>query len=289
MLTSAYIFRSSENLPGLFHSFFGGLFVLKGVAITLQVLAVSFLFISLGVAAYASRNQSRRATIFSQVLPCVTVFLIGFIFFQPWDELFVNLRHSLNFAEAGKFSFNQRQNLEATVDFLPYFLIGVMGKIGFPLMELALFQSIFGAILCLWAGRALLVAWKIRGMEIWAIPLLALFPPLWFNAGQGFSTTIFSAAILWAIYFLFYSKTKWLGFLLVALIPLIRMEGIWASLLLLGWSQRKKPTLLLPVLSLVPFVLLSIWRLDTFGSIIPLPIQFKNSFGNLFFLGVGAS
>jgi hypothetical protein len=290
MFPELTIFRATVSIPGLFDTLFGGLFLWKGLGIGLQLGFVVCICLSLLCAYRATFRRNPTLGMAANVFGLIGLLFSTLLLVQPWDELFVNLRHPLNFAEVGRFSFNQASNIEGTVDFLPYFLMGLLKRIGLPLIETAFFQSFLGSALCIWAGRALLMAWNFPSARYWAVPVLSLSGPLLLNAGTGFTTTLFCSCILWAVFHCLYGRPL-LGTLLLALLPLIRPEGAWFTLLmgfyLLNSREAKKKTVLATLFSFLPIVLLSIWRLKTFGSAIPIPIQYKATPGNPFYMAVG--
>ncbi len=292
------IFRTQEKARGLYDVLFGGLYRIdwivryeKAAAFGLVLLAALFLF---------SEYNTRRPKwgIAARVAGILAFSLLVFLLNEPVDEVFINLRHSLHFAETGLFSFNQKIPIEGIVDFLPYFVLGCLSKLGLPLPELAFLQGWLGGLLCLWAISRILRTFALTGIQRNTIFLvLCANPTLIFNASIGFSSPIFSASILWTIAFLFFEpKRVGLGFCGLALIPLVRLEGGLASVLLLvGYFFQNRKTLLRnialhtsqAVAIGLPIGLLSLYRLRNFGSIIPTPVKYKSSFGNAWFLRLG--
>jgi hypothetical protein len=66
---------------------------------------------------------------------------------QGWDEFFLNLRHSFWLAHGQGYSANALSHIESTVDFIPFFSIGVLGALGLPMPELAILYSLAGTAL----------------------------------------------------------------------------------------------------------------------------------------------
>lgn len=287
---------SPAYAPGFFDSFLGGLFLVKGLPLAGQLLWLLAFGLALFLACHEgmAKNQSMAKRFALGARACGWIcFTVGFFFLlQPWDEVFINLRHSLNFARHGVFSFNAGQPIEGTVDWLVYFVLGCLHRLGLPLLELAFAQGFFGAVACICITRKF---WTHFSKASQTIPtlLLCFYPPLAFNSAHGFATTWFVACILAAIYFLFFANKTNRGLLALALLPLIRAEGISFALLLVAlWvfssaSKERRRNLVMGLLIVLPFVLLSIWRWRTFGSMVPLPVQYKATGTSLFYFIIG--
>jgi hypothetical protein len=287
---------SAAYAPGFFDSFMGGLFLVKGLPLAGQLLWL----LAVGLAVFFACREGmekdqlwkQRLAIGAQACGWICFVLSFFFLLQPWDEVFINLRHSLNLARYGVFSFNAGQPVEGTVDWLVYFVLGWLHRLGLPLLELAFAQGLLGAITCICIARAL---WKRLSSTSLTLPtlLLCFYPPLAFNAAHGFATTWFAACILAAISFLFFADQPTRGLIALALLPLIRVEGIsFAALLAALWLCGSQPklrrrNLLRAFWVAVPFLFLSFWRWRTFCSVVPLPIQYKATGMNLFYFIVG--
>ena len=87
---------------------------------------------------------------------------------QGWDELYMNLRHSYMLATHGVFSANAQTMVEGTVDSLPYFLIGVLGKTGLRLDDLAIALALSGSLLII----CVVFDMVARPLVPWASPWL---------------------------------------------------------------------------------------------------------------------
>jgi hypothetical protein len=184
---------------------------------------------------------------------------------------------------------------EGTVDFLVFYLIGILGKLGLPLVELLLFQSWLGGFLCALAIEAIAKILEIPKAKNWAFFIATFFPPLILNSGLGFGATIYASAILWAIYYTFLNQQLVKSLCILALIPVIRWEGFWfLSLCYLHYlfTFRRSNLNILPLLTglalgLIPICLLAAYRITHFQSWIPVPVVYKSSLGNLFYLILG--
>ncbi len=294
MLQGAYIFRSPQEISGIFDTLFGGVFFAKGIPLVMQVLMLSLLPLTLLLVAAETTTGNRRFRTAALISSVCLFTAIVFFRLHPGAELFINLRHSLNFAENNTFSFNVHQHLEGTVDFLPYFILGLLGKLGLPIVEMSFYPKLSG-----WNQLPLRHSVSPRRVGIRARGQLGnatLRPlsPLCFNAAQGFTTTTFCAAVLWSIAILFFSPRWALGFALLSAVPVIRLEGslLVAFLVALYLNQKRRERffgrkLVAGGLVFLPILTLSLWRTWYFGSPIPLPIQFKSSLGSLFFFLVG--
>lgn len=298
VLSQVHFFQSPRDIPGIFESFFNGLFLIKGLPIFFQL---GFL-ISIMVCIFAAIQFSRDRRPIWERVTAVTAFstlaIASFLLFQPWDELFIYLRHSEHLANAGNFSFNQNEKIEGIVDFLPFFSLGLLHKLGLPLLETNFIMEILAGWFCILGGRRILNCLKVENSNVWAYPILVLYPPLLLNAGSGFSFLFFTGFIVWSLVLLVFSppsKSSWfLGCLILSMVPIVRLEGIWFCLLLTSFTifsnqvkLSKKAVLLGLILVFSPTVLLSVWRFIYFGSILPIPIIYKSSVGSVFFTLIG--
>jgi hypothetical protein len=290
-LQKVHFYETPATLPGAFDSLLGGFFLVKGVPLCLQLGTLTTFALALFAAARAMDNPRpwRKIAFVSAWLTFTGIWLF---LLQPWDELFINLRHSLNFAQAGRYSFNAHQWLEGTVDFLPYLVLGLVAKCGFPLLDAAFLQSYLGGVACLLFGFLLFRLIKRPKAEPFFFLALSIFPPLAYNAGTGFATTVFCATILGSVFWLFFTSQVWIGLLGLALLPLVRMEASLLSVLLLAvWlhvspgNRTRKG--LAAVFVLLPAAAHALIRQTVYGQWLPLPVQFKSTLGSVFFAAVG--
>ncbi len=288
-MQSIIYFERTEPLQGLFDKLFGGFYLVKGAPLIGQLALLLFAFAALYYASQPKRKQLWRASALFSVLffSVVCLFLL-----QPWDELFINLRHSWNWAMHGRFSFNPSEWIEGTVDTLPYLAVGFAGRLGLPIVEAGFLMSYIGGLACLYQATRLFH--RICPTAPWPYFLFALclYPPLAFNSAHGFATALFSATILFAIRCMFFEGRVAWGITALASLPLIRFEGSFFALLLLSlWVYRfrvRSRTTVIGLLSiLVPALVHALIRIKYFGEAVPLPVQFKSTSGNLFYLAVG--
>ena len=290
-----YLAVAPGEIPGLFDTFLGGFFVIKYIPLILQLFYLCCVLASVSLCFIEGYRPHRLQRLGIVVLAALGFLTLPFFLLQGWDELFVNLRHSKHWATLGRFSFDSVDWVEGTVDFLPYWLIGELAKFGLPLVELAYFQSFLGAVGCLGIGYCFLRRWKTPYRHTWAVVILSLYLPLAYNASHGFSSAIFSFAILGSL-FLYSgsnSQKKW-SYVFLSLIPLIRIEGA-AFLGLIFCSEIFELRLKRPKFAWViqwafviaPMVVLSLARHHFYGSAIPNPILFKQTLGSLFYFLLG--
>jgi hypothetical protein len=294
VFSSVYIFRSTQELPGLFDSLFGGIFLVRGIPIFFQLAFLIGMLICTFGAWRFSINHEKKWKIIAAVSCFLSLCFAAIILFQPWDELFIFLRHSKHLAENGVFSFNRLERIEGIVDFLPFFILGLLGKVGFPLLETNFVFGILGGWLCILGGRKMLMRLELPEAEVWSYPLLTLYPPLLLNTGNGFTVLLFTASILWSLVYCFFEEKPTRGFFFLALVPLIRLEGAWFSFLAFAfyiWKNKshisKRQVLLFSSIVFSPLVLLSFWRFSYFGDMIPVPIRFKSAIGHIFYFILG--
>jgi hypothetical protein len=292
LIRAAFIYRSPDTIPGVFDTLFGGLFVIKGIPLAAQLVVLVGLPLALWLLLAERLRHIRLAGRLAEAIAIGLFAVLTLFVLQPWDEVFINLRHAQNWARSGVFSFNAHSLTEGTVDFLPYLAIGVLHRLGLPLVELGFAMSFCGGLLCIAAARSLFVAWGLGRHRSAVVLLASTYATLIFNAANGFAASVFTAVILWAIHDLFFARARWRGWVWLALLPAIRLEGAWFSALLLGYDLwRHRPSLrarmAAPLVGL-PTIALSFYRWRTFGSPIPVPIRYKAGLGSFFLTVVGA-
>ncbi len=302
---SAEVFRASTPVPLVRASerLFGGVHAVLDATPwgnTLLMILVGFTFLLL-VIGYRTQNPLLlRCALGCGFLGSVA---LSFRFSQGFDEFYVNLRHSYSLAHYGIYSLNFFSPNEATVDFLPFFFVGLLGRTGFPLEETAIVLSLAGNVLVMTAFFAWIHRFTRSHAYATACSIMVGFlPPLSAIGGSGFMAAVFSGTILWSLYLLFFSeRRRSLGLLLLSILPLIRTEGVfllflvWClehRLLLLDAIQRRAPTQKIQSMVVegffltVPFILLSLFRIRYFGHFLPTPMVHKST-ANLGYVWMG--
>ncbi len=287
-----YLYKTTRPAVSVYDSLFGGMFENQSLFLILKVLFPLVIVLTLTSLFLEKKKGCERFSLIRKGGMWLG-FVIGVILLNdPWDEVFTNLRHSLNFVHSGHYSFQIFQNVEATVDFLVYFLLGVLGKLGLPLVESCLLQSLLGGILCLVAVHRILQ--KTVAEKWWAdlgVVLVSLYPALGYNSASGFGTTFFAADVLWGFYLLFLTPKRTLGIFLLSLLPVIRFEGTGLLLILLAfeaffrWKEKRSSSLFFPVrrfalnagIAIWPALILAWYRFYTFGDWVPAPVHYKAS------------
>ncbi len=293
MITNAYLYKAPREIEGLYDSFLGGIFLLWGLPVALQ-LTVFLAFLGAVAACVKSFSDPRplwpRLTQASATAGYLCSTLLTF---QPWDELFTNLRHAENLATHHFFSYNRSQAIEGSVDFLFYALVGLGRSLGIPSVEGAFILSVIGGLLVIAAFRQALRDMQRSSLIPVMTIALSFFAPLLFNASSGFSASFYAAAILWSLVLAQRGRPSPPFFFLLAVVPLIRFEGIYWTFLATAYfcyyfEKRIRPRFVLGLLlALTPFILLSLWRLRTFGTMIPNPALYKSTLWSPFFWGIG--
>jgi hypothetical protein len=298
MIQEFYLYQLDRTATGIFDSFLGGIYLIKGVPILLQLAVLSFYLIAFGLIACSQpvpQDEEKRWLRLSKFCALIAFSLSCLLMFNPWDESFINLRHAFNLAHSNFFTFNLSHPSEGTADFLVFASLGLLGKIKLPFLELLLLQSWLGGLLCLLAIERIAIELEISSAKKWGFLVGSFFPTLLLNSSLGFATTLFAAAILWAIHYTFIQPRWRKSMVILALIPLLRWEGFWfSSLCCLTYVKypsfsRLKRRLLIPVILTVftPTLLLTLYRFRVFSSGIPVPVLYKNSLGNPFYFFLG--
>ena len=299
MINKFLLYQAAKTPQGLFDSFLGGLYLIKGIPLFLQLAVLTLYPLSFCLVLICQQitlqKTKKQALMLSKSCSLLAFSLSTLLLFTPWDESFINLRHSLNLTQHNLFSFNVSAPSEGTVDFLVFYFLGLLGKLGLPLPELLLVQSWLGGILCVFAINSIAQKLEIPGAKNWTIFIGTLFPPLMLNSALGFATTLYAASILWALNFVFIKKDLLRGLFVLSLIPIVRWEGFWFVSLCFAFLIREieikkwksKPFILMFFLTWLPSALIVFYRIRHFNSWIPVPVVYKSSLGNLFYSILG--
>jgi hypothetical protein len=305
--------QPSDNLVMSKDVFLGGLWYIQFLdkRTVGYILLISFSLIILTILShrFSTKKKHLKFTFFI-LCSCLSIFL-SFRIGQGWDEFFINLKHSYNLSLHGLYSANFSNHTEATVDFLPFLLVGLLNKIfKVPLVETAIFFSSLGNIMIIVVS--FFVVFKLTKSNtpsFLASIIVALFPPVIYLGATGFMAGFFSGFLLLAIYWVSLKKGKYtfFGFVILGLLPLIRVESLLFSSLVYVFylflrairifikSTKKKRAIkkILRILAVYfvivisPFLLLTAFRYIYFGSMIPNPVIFKNATGNIDYIRVG--
>ncbi len=244
--------------------------------------------------------RNRWSSIFLLSLLSLSSIVLSIRTSVGWDEFFINLKHSVNLAGHGIFSANARESIEATVDFAPFALAGILSRLlAVSAADIAIVIGLSGNVLLI--VGASLIARGATGSALaggTAAAVMSVLPPVVLVGATGFMATLFSGIILIAGYYFFVQRGRGVfrAFALLGLLPLVRTEGILLGGLLLAgtfaiglqrWIKLGHPkrhlrrALLIMTLRtgvlLLPLMTLSLWRLWMFGSIVPIPMIFKNT------------
>lgn len=252
-----------------------------------------------------SRLPFRLWRLSSFALIAVLSILMSLKLSEGWDELFMNLRHSYVLRDTGHFSYNVRTVAEGTVDFLPFFIVGLLGKVSLPLVESIIVLMLLGNVILIATSWHLAMRLTQQPMaSMWFAAGVAMFPCVVFVGATGFGAVLFSSLILLGIYLLLFAepRAEWTGLAVLSLLTLVRVEGaafaalMWACLYLVlparqlldGRTRRAQSVKAFTrgLVVIAPFVLSAVIRKIVFGYALPNPVTFKNTAMSLpYFLG----
>ncbi len=217
------------------------------------------------------------------------------------DEFMVNMRHVVMVKEFGFFSVNQHEMLEGSVATLPFFLLGLLGRLGLDLLETSLLAGTLGnvgLVVLVYALGKRLLADEWQGLALAAF--MAVFPMVVFQGGMGYMATVFAALLLAAAFFFYFTKYRRTALILFALLTLVRTEGILFTFLfwfyefnlrqgvvILKENRLLKKSLSMGLLLAAPFLLMTVVRLLAYGQWLPLPVLFKSGGGEWYFIFLG--
>jgi hypothetical protein len=275
-----------------------------------QFMSLAFwalVFIALAIIADRWLRSRWTASLTLSLISTASVF-ISIRLSQGWDEFYINLRHAYMLNEHGVYSINANSMIEASVDFIPILLTGILGWTGFELVDSFIFTSLFGNIVVV-IFCYLLVS-SITGSRTWGLvssAVIGLYPNVLWVGATGFSAVLFSGWIIASSYYILFTKQKWVGLALLSMLTLVRTEGILFAALLMAyvyvlkplprilrnnnWNSELKPAikkaLFYGALVASPFLLSLVIRLVVFGHAIPNPISFKNTNADTSYLSAG--
>ncbi len=244
-----------------------------------------------GLATWTGRRGWIAATL---LLLFVTSMYLSLRVSQGWDELYMNLRHSYMLESHGAFSANANSMVEGTVDSLPFFLIGLLGKTGLRLDDLAIAFSLAGNLLIICVAFDIVRTTTCSiGYALLAAAAAALFPCVVFVGGSGFMATLFTGVLLLGLDLIYVrgNERNLYAFLPLAILPLIRTEGVLFCLLVFCqqylpsvsrciWQAAKRRRAIVDALVggtvlASGFIAISILRRVAFGDWLPIPIVCK--------------
>jgi hypothetical protein len=209
-----------------------------------------------------------------------SVVIDGVRYFWLDDDEMVSMRYARNLAEGQGLVWNPGERVEGYTNLLWTLLMAAVHRLGLGDAR----SSLVLKVACLLMVPAILrIAEELLrsfvpqpGLALPALLVpLVLCRDLLFWAVNGFETTLSTLLFLWVLLRLLQERDaepRPATFLLLSLIPLVRSDGlyVWASaaLLALGLS-RKRTTLRLLSLSLLPALLHVAFRYQYYGELLP--------------------
>jgi hypothetical protein len=232
---------------------------------------------------------------------------LTFKLLEGWDELFIHVKHAESVALTSRYSYNLGLLQEASGEFLPLFLAGMLAKLGLPVTETLLACGLIGS---LWL---LVVGWCVFSRITESPPAtliycsgLAVFPAVVLSSMSGFFSTLFSAALFNVFYLVWLSPSasaRRHGLVLLSLLTLFRVEGIVFAFIiwLLVFVFARAASIVRPAERLkviveaireggiicIPFFLACLGRVIFFGHPLPPPAAMKAAQGDPAYLEVG--
>ena len=282
------VFDGNVPLPGFFDSLFGGFYLLKGVPLLGQLALLCGLAILLWYAWYPPQTKTGRS--WRNTVAVLFFSVLALFLLQPWDEVFVNLRHAQHWALQRRFSFHENSWAEGTVEFLPLVFLGELARLGVPLADAGFALGLVCALGCLAITLRLWRAWGVADPSRWVLCVL-LFAPLAFNSAHGFGTVGFLLGVLYAVWRTLV-EPRTAGWIALAILPWVRVEaGLLVGLVWLAWCKTIRPRAPLAVVRggalLAPLAAHTALRYGLYGEWLPIPVIYKSALGNPFFFLVG--
>ncbi|UCF04145.1 MAG: hypothetical protein JSV33_09330 [bacterium] len=224
----------------------------------------------------------RRNTIV--LLVCIAITAIAAAYgvrqtfrFTRWlvDDAFIIFRYAENLAEHGELTWNIGEDpVEGYTGITLPVLIALAIKLNIP----PVLASHSIGIAAFLAGGILLIL-ILRGFNIGSAAAFILYmtaPFLFAHAWSGLETTLFIAAILFAVYALTLRK-DWLFLASLLIVSFTRPEGVLLALILL-FIYRPLPKGVL-IAYLVPCAIYFVWRWNYYGQLLPNTFYAKHVAG----------
>jgi hypothetical protein len=193
--------------------------------------------------------------------------ILAVVRFPRWavDDAFILFRYAENLATTGRLSWNPGENpVEGYTGVALIVLIAAAIKLGISPLLAAHFFGIF----FFFAGAVLLVL-ILRGFNLGSTIALALYftaPFMYAHVWSGLETTMFVAAILFALY-AFTQKHRKLFIASLLLLGLVRPEGALLSIILLALYRPFSINTV--IWFLLPAAAYFIWRWAYYGRLMP--------------------
>jgi hypothetical protein len=244
------------------------------------------------------------------ILLCALSILLSLRLGIGMDEFYINLKHAFNLRYFGTFSANATEPIEATVDFLPFLAAaGLSAVLPVSLASAAIAIGLAGNVILIFTAYD--IAHRMTGSSAvaWvAAAMISVLPPVVFVGATGFMATLFGGLLLLAFDWVVVRRGRWTfrGYLLLGLLPLVRLEGILPGCLMLAgaglqlvvaglrpWSPWRhlyrsgRVLALRGCVLLGPLLLLSLWRYLVFGAVTPVPVTYKNTGLDIEYLRAG--
>lgn len=217
-----------------------------------------------------------------------------------WDELYVNLRHSVNLANSFHFSINSSQLIEATVDTLPLAFCGLMISLfDVDPVNTILLVSLSGILFVFLASQSISRFYFGNGPSYLISSVVTATPCVLWVSGSGFFSPIFTGFMLLGFSYYILQQRRWIGVAFLILTFLIRTEGFLFGLLLISceflyglWSEKNYIDSFLKrykyiCVFIISFVLLTSCRYWIYEEILPIPVIFKNTGFNYGYISSG--
>jgi arabinofuranosyltransferase len=195
--------------------------------------------------------------------------------FPHWvvDDAFILYRYAENLAEHGELNWNPGENpVEGYTGIALVTLLSVATKLG--ISPIAASHALGIAF---FFASGILMLLVLRGLNIGSATAAALYfttPFMFSHAWSGLETTMFAAAILFAVYAFTLRRDKLFGASLL-LLSFTRPEGVLLSVLLLVIYRPLSRTVI--AVYLAPCVVYFLWRWIYYGRLLPNTFYAKAS------------
>ncbi len=199
--------------------------------------------------------------------------------FPKWlvDDSFIIFRYSENLARSGELNWNIGENpTEGYTGVALPVLIAIAIKLG---ISPVLATHILGVFFFFCGGLMLLLL--LRGFNLGSTVALALYftaPFMFTHAWSGLETTMFTTAILFAVYAAI-SRRRLLFSFAILLLSFTRPEGVLLSIILL--ILYRPVSLKTVLLYIIPCTLYFVWRWAYYGQLLPNTFYAKSLLGKI--------
>ena len=258
---------------------------INGFRLAFFFFALLLILLSLNIRGNGFKKQIINSLFY--ILSFFQFITLSLYFKTTTDDVFINLVHSKNLLMGKGFVFDTFVNVEATVAFFFYYLVGLLSHLLYDVEINAMILSFASSFLTLLVFHKICCYFtKNKLIALVSLFLLSSNLTFVFTSLSMYETSMLSLIILLIIYSMINNKLIF-AYFLIGILPLMRAEyfGFIILFAFLGivkhiWFQRdsKKQFVFMLLFTLTPLIVITIYRLNYYGYLMPIPYYLNRTF-----------